>query len=748
MLFRLFCILVLSFSLAQGFPALDGVVATDSSLLDIPAINQAAAKLEAKNIKPLVLFIEGDTGSSLDEDSAYFDRALESYGLLSSGVAPSNLFALFVGTNPLPESGNQRPIYIAYGQDLIPTLQSLAGNKNVDEFIRNDLMIPKLLEGNFTQAFTSAMLSVAERLPNITNPQITNESTWLRLLKSYGWLALPVLGLLGVVGLRRRSKKSPVISEPKEDLDVVRKDIQKTLEELKGSLPSDPLQQTEMLLLANFMQEEHPDEWQALNQDYTEAVKTYLDANQKMQLYALQQPAPEVYQTLKEELDKIKLFVAQLNDKWLILNREVMAVPDRIKALKGSIQQLRVGYKERSDFLTADEVFKPLEEDIIELEGLHQASQSLKSLKLLNQTQTNMSLVQETITRLMEADQRLDDYENLLPSFQQQGFNLFRYSERIQDTRAQFAIALGLIKQGEYKVVDAQVDEVEELVSDVVDGSKQVMDLYKTNQQKLAELLAEGERIKTLIETTSQTFDKVNDFAPSTWRDIEGHGSEAEALTHLAFDLYQQALEANTLEGAQEFEAARAMIDQGFENLVKAKELLQAIEDRLQRLTQAQQTAKTQLAVVEQDLQQHWDFLHQPDIDKDVGLQPEQTLNETRTLVDKIKLELSQLQPNWLEVMQSIQAADHLTDKALETMRSEQEAMEHRRLRVTSEKVEATTALERLKNYLQIHASKLSQSSLSDAQTLFSNAERLEQQALHQSEALLAQTLEQADPTL
>jgi hypothetical protein len=748
---------------AQGFPAMDGVVVTDSGVLDIESINQSARMLENLNVKPFVLFMEAEVGLSLDEASAYFDAVLENYGLLNNGIARSNLFALFVGTNPLPLSANQRPIYIAYGPDLVTTLESMAGSKSVDEFIRNDLMIPKLRDGSFTRAFTSTFESLAERLDTARSstqvqtpsPSTQGEADRFEWFKNYAWLGLPILALLGVLGLRRRSKvRNKTTLEPEPNLRDIQDEIQKSLHELESSLPADATKQTEMILLSEFMKVDHLEEWQKLNRGYEQAVRNRDDVAQKMQIYRLNNSSVsqtlETYSALQKTILEVKVFVQSLNDKWLILNREVLAIPDRITALKGSIQQLRIGYKEREEFLSADEVFKPLEQDLSELESLHQANQSLRALKLLNQTQNNVTLVNESMTRLMNADKRLDDFERFLPEYQQQGFKLFRFSERIQNVRSQFAIALGLVKQGEYKVLDAQVDEVEELVSEVVDASKQFMDLYKTNQQRLDELKAMGEEVKWLIEQASQTFDKVNDFAPSTWRDIEGYGSEAQALANMAEDLYQQALDANELEGPQNFQAAKECIDQGFEELSKARHLVEALEDRLKCLTEAQQIAKAQLLLVEQDLQKHRSFLRQPSVDSDVGSLPEEKFSQAENVVAKINLELSLPQPDWLKVMELIQAADRLTDEAFEAVRSEQEAMEHRRLRVQSEKVEASAALQRVKNYCQTHMHRLGshiQTGISDAETLFLQAEDFERQAQDLSEALRAQTLEQAAAT-
>jgi hypothetical protein len=767
------CFVFVSFAASQAFPPLETFVATDSANLDSLAINQAAQRLKDKGVEPVVIFVEADVGQSLDDASQYFDSALEFYGLRQSdGSLQKNLLALFVGTNPLPESDDQRPIFIVYEDGLFPILEGVAGSKDVDTFIREDLMIPKLLEGNFTGAFTSVFESLGERLPTgeaettespinepqvMTPPVIEPEATQPNGLQRFWWLAIPVLGLLAFVGLRPRSRPASlsapvttnVVQDSRSQLESKKNQLTTLLAELEPSLPSNPENQTEMVLLTNFYNGQRPEELATLRQNYTAALEKFKSVSaqasgENQRSSTIEQLAH--YDALLANANEVKAFTQSLNDQWQALNRELAAIPDKLAALRGSLQQLKASYKERPDFLTADEVLKPLEEDISDVEKVQQANESLKALRMLGGVQDNIALVSDSINRLMAADNHLDTFEAQLPGFQTQGFKLYKFAERIPDVRQDMAIALGLIKQGEYKVLDAQVDAVVEQTSDVVDGATAFTELHKSNTERLEQVEKLGEEIKTHIDKSAETFATFNDFAPASWRDVRGNGTEAQNAANRAHELWEEASDYNALTNSQEFESAKVVIDQAFAELARAKTLLTAVDTRLQDLQKAKATAKEQLALVEKDIVEYQNNLRRPEVDREVGKQPEAKLSEATAFVAKARAELAQNLPDWLVVMQHVQAADRAADEATTLMRSEQEAMERRRIRVNSEKVEAQTSLQRVSSYLQVHGSEMAKEMLGKAEQLqmsYKDAEGREQSANTLREEMLGQTLEQ-----
>jgi hypothetical protein len=785
---------VFSFGVAQSFPTLQGIVATDSDQLDVSSINQVALGLEAHGVKPVVIFIEGDIGRSVEEASTYLDDALVFYDMRQpSGALQKNLLALFVGTNPLPESADQRPLFIVYEDGLFPILQTAAGSKDVDTFIREDLMIPKLRDGNFTGAFTSVMESVAERLeasdsghttqsgsqPSSTQPLIppTEPDVTMQpeaaqpnigqpnVVERYWWLSIPVIALLGFLALRPRSQKPvepgvvgsstlsdrPIREDTATRLASVKQQLSDLTTRLETSLPSDSNQQQEMVVLSNYLEDQNPEALTVLRQNYNDAVEKFKTVTTQRTTYEGQTASASEqlprYENLLYSANEVKAFTQSLNDQWQALNRELAAIPDKLSAMRGSLQQLKASYKQRPGFLTPDETFRPLEQDISEVEAVQRSNESLKALKMLNHVQANIALVGDSISRLMEADHHLDTFEAHLPSFQSQGFKLYKFAERIPDVRQDMAIALGLIKQGEYKVLDAQVDAVVEQTSEIVEGAKAFTDLHMANAEGLEQLRQLGETVKRRLEQSATTFAAFNEFAPSSWRDVQGNGTEAQNAANRAFELWEEASEANTLTSSQDFEHAKGLLGQVRSELERAQQLLNALDSRLADLQTARATAKEQLAFVEKDIAEFQTLLRRSDVDRDVGKLPEAKLSEAKSLVVKVKNELSQALPDWLVVMQYIQSADRAADEAMITVRSEQEAMERRRVRVQSEKVEAQSSLQRLQNYVQVHESDVTQETLSEAQQLqisYKEAEGREQSANRLSDELLGQTLEQA----
>lgn len=765
------------FALAQGFPEPQTFVATDSDKLDIAAINQAAQRVADKGVRPLVIFVEGDVGQSLDEASAYLDRALGFYGLRrADGALQKNLLALFVGTNPLPQSDDQRPLFIVYEDGLFPVLSAMAGSKDVDAFIREDLMIPKLIDGNFTGAFTSVFESLEERLPKsqieggstasdepiatappVRLPEVTSQPNFLQ---RFWWLGIPVVALVAFLGLRPRRRvpeeavatrtvpDEPPVLDDAGKLKALKTQLASLISELEPSLPNDPKNQTEMVLLTNYLEGQHPEELAQLNQDYAKAVQQLKTVATNLSTYTQTGTTSEQlprYQAFLAEANEVKAFTQSLNDRWQLLNRELASIPDKLSAMRGSLQQLKASYNERSGFPSADEVLKPLEDDISEVESVHHENKSLEALRMLTAVQDNIALVSESVTRLMDADQRLDSFEAHLPQFQAQGFKLYRFAERVPDVRQSMEIALRLIKQGEYKVLDAQVDDVIEQTSEVVDGAKTFTELHKTNGERLQQLEKLAEERRQHLDKSAAAFTAFQTFAPSSWRDVQGNGTEAQNALNRAHELWEEAKAENDMAGSQEFDRAKTALDSAFAEVEQARTLLSAVDTRLRDLQAAKATVKDQLALVEKDIAAFQTTLRRPEVDKNVGQAPEQKITEAKSFVARAKAELSQSLPDWLAVMKNVQCADKLSDEALNLMRSEQEAMERKRVRVNSEKVEAQTSLQRLLGYVQVHQSEMSQTTLSQMEQLklqLQQAEGKEQSAKELSEEMLAQTLE------
>lgn len=141
------------------FPDLNGVVASDGDHVDATAINRIASQLEPFGIKVLVLITDGDVGDSIREAENYLEAALDYYNLRAEPA----YFVVFIGTRRMPESNNLRPLYLDYGPNLAGILRGPESESTEADRIREEVMIPRLLEGDFDGAVLGALqaLSVA-----------------------------------------------------------------------------------------------------------------------------------------------------------------------------------------------------------------------------------------------------------------------------------------------------------------------------------------------------------------------------------------------------------------------------------------------------------------------------------------------------------------------------------------------------------------------------------------------------------
>ncbi len=766
-------LLSLSWALAQPFPTLEGAVATDSSRLDREAVNGAAEALAARGLSPFVLFIEGDVGDSLAEAEAYFDRALEHYGLTRNGVREPGMLALFVGTRALPDDEDQRPLYLDYGSRLAPMLEASSGGGTVADAIRTEVMVPLLLAGNFTSAFTDALGAVAARLdtPVTTpaqttvpvtppSPQSTSDEPGLLGGSPWLWLFLVGVGAVMVVGVvRQRLGSAQGRREHRRDLEALKSQLSQGLidfssPEATSYLPDDPEGQTDMALLAGLLKDDAPDELASWRQRYGEAVRARQGLEER---FSSLQKEPETdpealipeYQDLLEESRTIGAFVAELSGRFGELQGQLERLPERLAGIEAGLNDLRGSYPATipADWPSAEALLAPLQRTFAALHGAQREGAQLRTLRLAESLEADLENVRGDLGRLLAERERLERFEGDLSRSREQGFHLSDLWQGLADARRHLAIALGLLSQGDYRVVDAQIEEVAERGQHLGIRAQRLSALHAENEERLRELAARGETLRAHIEQAATAFEALADFAPANWRDIRGNGTEAQKAAERAHALWKQAKEANQLSGAQQFEAAERALAAAQAELGQADTLAQSVETRLENLRQAQGTAQSELGQVEAELRAHRELLSRPEVDQEVGALPEGKLSEAERLVERIRGELAKDKPDWLTVMEHVQAADRLGDEAVREIRSEQEKMAQRRRLLASERTEAETSLSRLSRFAQVHLQDLGSSvraGLEQAQDAFREAERRKDEAETLTEAELARTLEEA----
>jgi hypothetical protein len=239
-------------------------------------------------------------------------------------------------------------------------------------------------------------------------------------------------------------------------------------------------------------------------------------------------------------------------------------------------------------------------------------------------------------------------------------------------------------------------------------------------------------QVAALIQTARQTFDLVDEFAESTWNDIRGNGSEAEASAAEAAKLWQGAVARNTLEN-QEFAAAREDLNAIEAQLARAASLSEAIIQRLKEPEHAREIAKQELAAAAADVVAGNSYLaaHDPDI----GKQPEEQLRKAADLLAQSEAEAAKPKPDWLALVRLAQTANAEADAALAGARSEVETMDKLRAQVQRAQQLAASEVQRAKRFYETHRSDLGWS-ISDSLHDLQEQLQLAHDALRQAENL------------
>jgi septal ring factor EnvC (AmiA/AmiB activator) len=259
-----------------------------------------------------------------------------------------------------------------------------------------------------------------------------------------------------------------------------------------------------------------------------------------------------------------------------------------------------------------------------------------------------------------------------------------------------------------------------------------LLGLRARNDERLLALGVQAREVAALIDSGRQAFDIVDEFAESTWSDIRGNGSEAEASAGEATRLWARAAASNTIE-QQAFAAAHEDLNAVEAQLARAASLAEAILGRLKDLEHARAIAKDELAAAAADVAAGQEYLasHDPD----VGKAPEQQLHQAAELLAQAQAEAAKPKPDWLALVRQAQAANSAADAALAGARSEVEAMDKIRAQAQRAQQLAASEVQRAERFRETHRSDIGWDSIDMLQRLQEQL-RAAQSALRQAESL------------
>ncbi|KPL86113.1 coiled-coil domain-containing protein [Herpetosiphon geysericola] len=366
-----------------------------------------------------------------------------------------------------------------------------------------------------------------------------------------------------------------------------------------------------------------------------------------------------------------------------------------------------------------------------------QAAQSLAS-KHANDARQSASVASEQLIKLQPLLDRLKSAEAQLKAAEE-------YLPSINGKRA--AGVKQLVAEGTQVLQNAAVQITETDASDLVDEAERIAqrayklgpDFASTQQsfnQRLEAVNARGLELNGRLEASRNEFAEVNQYAPESWSDIRGNGSEAASAVAQAHQLWQTA-QAKIAPDQDDWAGGLEELETAEERLVYADTLLNAISKRLADLREAQKSATNQIEDAKRDIKLGWGYVRNNDAD--VGKAPEKALSQAESLLQNVESQLTREKPNWISVLQQVTQARQYADQALAGARSEVETMNAKRAQAKDLAKAAQAELGKLQNFAQLHPVDAKPEhrkkidaigrTLSEADTALLSADRSEEEA-------------------
>ena len=715
-----------SLALAQAWPTLDGVVADDTGQINASEVNQAAQALQALGIRPLAVFSQSGLGYASSGDLAY--AAAQNYGLGQSGrVIDPDLFAVVVVLDT-------RQATILYGDRL---KRYMEGNAALATHLREDYLNPSLQDQNYTKAFADTFTQAAREIDLQRNPPptatpipsvITNIDTkglGNSLLIGLGVIIFLVVLAVAGPALWRTWQRNKAAEARRQSLREQLLQARNVAADMITDLdfPDDPQRQIQYRFLALSLEKERPEQLANITAQYEQIYDRLVPALATFNTLNQSTPATEQeltnaiagYQQVQSEVRYASGFLEWLAEQGRIVEGQIASAPSEVdaakKALAAATEELTTlaAAAPDLDLPAAGSILTQVSAKLNEADTASNASppRPLAAYDASVQARSLLDKVMASWRRLSAIYKELVQNREKLAGLRTKGFKLSQVDDPMAASVEQLRKAATSISSNQ-RNSDELLQKATEIVNATDEQTVRLISLQADNEKALERLKREGDEVKKMIDAGARAFDAVDEYAEESWRDIKGNGTEAQRAADFAFNLWQEASKQNALtpQSPQDFDAARSMIDQASEALAKSRELVAAIVTRLEYIRESQRVAAEEIAAAQKDITGGEAFVAR--YDTDISPRPSDLLSEAARLLEAARAEMSRPKPNWIEVVALARKANDTADRALADARSEQQAMEARRLKVKTNSQQAAASLSRASNFASVHRADLS----------------------------------------
>ncbi len=727
-------LLTVTTALAQGRL----VVVDDPGLLDQEQIAQAAQPLLDRGAVVAVYMVAN--GGQAD-----FTRRLRAAELERNGRLDDNVIAIYVALNA---EGGYSELAAGSRWDA-----ALTGAHDL-EVIRETQLNPDLVAGNFSDGFVNALHAFDQALasPTASAPGPTARPNL------FAPMALVVLGLLGLLGLfggwsvfRRRRAATQVLSAARQQTDDQRRDVGLALADIgrllrmadeKAQFDRLSYTPTDVQRLSE-IQQQVQQQFVAVQARFTQvgdtlaqqASPTLADYDQARQGYAEVQHLVTALQEQLEQLNARRVELDHLADQAAeTIDRAKKKMSDVVECL----EPLRGEIPDTASVLSPVQQIIAQAEQYQAIHDTHQAITRAETALETTATLADMLATYTTIrTGIVQARQEAEALAN-------EGYRVDASHAALDQARKELTTTAQILQRQGITPAQPALEAAQTALATALAHGRGLVTLRAENEQRLAEIEQLGAEVAQLIMTGHETFDLVDEFAESTWSDIRGNGSEAEAAANRAQEHWFSARTRNTMQ-VQEFATAGEDLDAAAAELAYARSLIDAITQRLHDLQAARAIARAELEAAATDIARGWEFVRTHD--PDVGNAPELQLKHAEQSLARARDEMQKEKPDWLYLVRQAQAANNLADEALTGARSEVEEMQKLRTKTEHARKLATAEVQKIVQFAGVHRQDIqpgSQQSIALIQQQVQHAYTLLQQAEQTVEEQRRAALQQA----
>jgi hypothetical protein len=705
--------------------------------LDCARIQAAAQPLLGRGAAGAVYMVDHGDSSGAD-----FLARLRADRLATGDSIDADLVAIYVSVDPRYAE--------LRGGDHWNT--ALLPNDNIST-IRMTKLVPSLAAGKFTQAYADTLQAIEAAIANPPQP-----ATSLSPAKSpdsgpvnYTPLALGLLGAAalgggGYAALRWR-KASRALAEArwyctqaKQATGVAIVELGRALQADRDKAEYDQLSYSaaDIELLAT-TQREVAGQFEQVQACFDDTGEQ-LDRAAKP-LVAEYETATTSYKQAQEQASALSTQLAANQQRRQELDALARQAPAQIEQASGRLAEaLKLLDPLAGALADREAVLTSMREQVAQAEAALAQHDARRAIELAQSTQELLQHLSSAVQSYGDLQARVEQLRDEASVLAAQGYQVTASQAALNMAQTALEAAAAALQHDGPTAAGAPLGEVGPALEQAVAQGRGLIALRAENEQRSLALGVRARQVAALIEAARQAFDLVDEFAESTWNDIRGNGSEAEASAAEAATLWQRAVARNTLE-VQEFAAAREDLNAIEAQLARAASLSEAITQRLKDLEHARAIAKEELAAAAADLAAGNSYLaaHDPD----VGKGPEEQLRKAADLLAQSEAEAARPKPDWLALVRLAQAANAEADAALVGARSEVEAMDKLRTQVQHAQQLAASEVQRAERFYETHRSDIGWSiadSLHDLKALLQSAH----DALRQAESLAEEQRRQA----